>query len=351
MPKINNKFKSVYLRASAGGTPIGELASGTSVATQGQQNGWTQVSVSGWVRSDLIAPDAPAPAPVPAPHPWHHAKYLLGVNCLNDHAAGMDALAKGCRSVLFMDGLLASIQAAKAYPDAMILNRSWFQNTPDPTWLADHHGAGLMDVPTNMWSTCANEQDWIGYGTPDDIRKRFDFERTFARALWARNPGRRVVIGEFSHGTPDVLNIDIVRTMRDTYFAFAKENPDRVRIGWHLYTKGRRFTSHPQQADGEPIAPEWYEGRDASFWKLCGADPRVRHMCGETGVESLNGGMNHAGYTSMQFREWCNWWLEYRRNQPVAMDAACLFQLGNHQGWKGYDVRPYLGELERFWKS
>lgn len=349
MSKINNKFKSVYVRSSAGGSPMGELYSGADVTVNERQGAWSRVTVDGWVRSDLIADSAPPPQP--AVHPWHHPKYLLGVSCLNDHVAGLDVLSKGCRSVLFMDGLMVAIQAAKAYPDAVIFNRSWFQHAPDPWWLADHHGAGLQDVPSNLWSTCANECDWICYGTPEELRRRFEYEKSFCFALWAKNPRRKVVIGEFSHGTPDVLNVDIVRTFRDTYYKFAAENPDRIRIGWHLYTKGRRFERHPQQLDGAPTAPEWYEGRDASFWKLSGADSRVRHMCGETGVESAGGGFAHAGYNTTQFKEWCNWWLEYRRNQPVPMDAACIFHLGNHPNWKGYNVASHIGVLEEFWRS
>jgi len=350
MAKIGNKYKSVYLRRSPGGSPVGEMYSGTEVKAGEKKNGWTYVALEGWVRSDLIVSDALSPAPA-TPHTWHHPKYLLGISCLNDHNAGMEALSKGCRSVLFMDGLIAAIQAAKAYPDAVIFNRSWFQNAPDPVWLADHHGAGLRDVPDNLWSTCANECDWICYGTPEELRRRFEYERSFVQALWAKNPRRKVVIGEFSHGTPDINNEAIVRTYKETYYAFAQQNPDRVRIGWHLYTKGRRFGSHPQEVDGAPIAPEWYETRDASFWYQCGSDPRVRHMCGETGVESHQGGFAHANYSDQQFREWCSWWLETRRNQPVAMDAACLFQYGDHPNWRGYDVRRFAGVLEQFWRS
>ena len=350
MPKINKKFKSVYLRKSPGGSPLGEINSGESIETSERQGAWTRVKVDAWVRTDLIEPD-PAPLPPPQAHTWHHPKYLLGVSCLNDHAAGMEALAKGCRSVLFMDGLIAAIQAAKAYPDAVIFSRSWFQHAPDPVWLADHHGAGLMDVPDNLWSTCANECDWICYGTPEELKRRFEYEKSFVGALWAKNPRRKVVIGEFSHGTPDTENPAIVKMFKETYYDFAARYPDRIRLGWHLYTKGRRFTSHPQEIDGAPKGPEWYEGRDARFWTLCGSNTKVRHMCGETGVESSGGGVVHAGYSDQQFKEWCNWWLEYRRNQPVPMDAACLFQYGNHPNWRGYDVRKYAGVLEEFWKS
>jgi hypothetical protein len=287
---------------------------------------------------------------VTPPDPKPDARYLLGVSCLNDHAAGMDALARGCRSVLFMDGLLAAIQAAKAYPDAIIWSRMWFQHAPDPKFLADHQGAGLMDVPRNLYTTGPNESDWFDYDTPQDIRQRFEYERDFALSLWARNPSRMVVLGEFSHGTPDTTRPEIVREWVNTYGAFAKANPNRVRLGWHLYTYGVRFPSHPG-TNRSLVDPVWFEGRDAEFWKALGSPAEVKHVCGETGVESGQGGFTQPGYSSEQFAEWCAWWLTYRRSLPVTMEAACIFQYGSHQGWRGYDVRGFAGVLGEFWSG
>ena len=288
--------------------------------------------------------------PPPQPPATVDARYLLGVSCLNDHAAGMDALARGCRSVLFMDGLLAAIQAAKAYPDAIIWSRMWFQHAPDPKFLADHQGAGLMDVPRNLYTTCANEADWFGYGTPAELRQRFEYERDFALSLWARNPSRMVVMGEFSHGTPDTTKPEIVREWVNTYGAFAKQNASRVRLGWHLYTYGVRFPSHPG-TNRSMVDPVWFEGRDNEFWKALGSPESVKHVCGETGVESGQGGYTQPVDTSAQFAECVAWWLAYRRSLPVTMEAACIFQYGSHQGWRGYDVRGFAGVLGEFWSG
>ena len=323
---------------------------------------WARVNVtagavivgSGYVRGDgwrWVNDPTPVPPPPPTPSDaWKQAKYLLGVNCLNDGDAGMRALAAGCRSVLFMDNLMGAAAAARQYPDAQIFARFWFASAPDPVWLADHAGAGLQDIPTNMWTTCANECDWICYGSPDELRRRFEYERSFAEAVWRRNPERRIVIGEFSHGTPDTTNPAIVQAFKNTYYQFALQNSGRLRIGWHLYTKGRRFPDAPPQG-ADIIDPVWYEGRDAEFWKACGADQKVRHVCGETGVEAGQGGFPWAGYSSDQFAKWCSWWLSYRRGLPVAMDAACIFHLGSHPNWRGYDVTPYFGVLSDFWNG
>jgi hypothetical protein len=334
---------------------------GMVTGADGMQWGRTSVTIGGvrvtdgYLRADgwrwvsTTTPPQPV-APAPQPGGWTHAKYLLGVSCLNDGDAGMDALARGCRSVLFMDNLMGAAAAARQYPDAKIMARFWFQSAPDPAWLADHAGAGLANVPGNMWTTCANEGDWIGYGNADELRRRFDYERTFAQAMWAKNPSRKIVIGEFSHGTPDITNPDIVRAYKETYYAFAAQNAGRVQVGWHLYTKGKRFADAPP-ADAPVIAPEWFEGRDASFWQAGGGSKSVVHTCGETGVEAGAGGFPWAGYSDDQFARWCSWWLGYRRSLPVVMDGVCLFQIGAHQGWRGYDVRRYVGILTDFWQG
>ena len=321
-----------------------------TVTAGGVRLGDGYLRADGWQWVTTPTPVPPTPPPVPPAGDWKDAKYLLGVSCLNDGDAGMDALARGCRNVLFMDNLMGAADAARKYPDAKIMARFWFQAAPDPVWLADHAGAGLTDIPGNMWTTCANECDWICYGTPEELRKRFEYERTFAEAMWKRNPARKIIIGEFSHGTPDITNPEIVRTFRETYYQFAIANSARVKIGWHLYTKGKR-TSDAPPTDAPIIGPEWFEGRDSSFWMQCGGDKRVIHTSGETGVEAGAGGFPWAGYSDDQFARWCSWWLGYRRSLPVVLDGACIFQYGFHQNWQGYDVRRYAGILEDFWKG
>ena len=231
--------------------------------------------------------------------------------------------------------------------------RFWFQNAPDPKFLADHAGAGLMDIPGNMWTTCANEGDWIGYGSPDELRRRFEYEKAFAQNMWAKNPSRKIVIGEFSHGTPDINKPEIVQAFRDTYYAFAAQNTGRVKIGWHLYTFKKRFLDSPGPNEaGIPVGPDWFEGRDAQFWAKCGGSKGVVHTCGETGIDwPGQGGFNHWNYSDDQFSRWCSWWLEYRRSLPVVLDGACIFQLGSHAGWQGYNVARYLGILQDFWQG
>ena len=144
-----------------------------------------------------------------------------------------------------------------------------------------------------------------------------------------------------------------MQAFRDTYYAFAAQNTGRVKIGWHLYTFKKRFLDSPGPNEaGIPVGPDWFEGRDAQFWAKCGGSKGVVHTCGETGIDwPGQGGFNHWNYSDDQFSRWCSWWLEYRRSLPVVLDGACIFQLGSHAGWQGYNVARYLGILQDFWQG
>jgi hypothetical protein len=299
------------------------------------------------------AVDSPA-AGRPAWLSSNFAAVNLGISCLDDHRVGNDALNRGCRAVLFMNGLMEAISAAKRFPDATIIARSWFQNAPDPVWYADHMGRGLADAPQNLYRTCANEADWFGYGSAQDIWRRFEYEKRYAQAMWERSPNAMVVIGEFSHGTPDTTKPEIVKALWESYGQFAAQNPGKIRIGWHLYTKGHRFPHHPA-TDRTIIDPVWFEGRDMDFYRQWGNPAGVRYVCGETGVEagggSFRGGSAHGEYSDDQFAEWCAWWLGYRKSLGDTHDGMVMFQAGSHPGWRGYDVSRYMGILEDFWKG
>lgn len=337
-----------------GATPVDMKQGNTAALPRIPQNVIDKLNAAPVVIPPVVTPPVVTPPVVTPPVVTppvvtaKHAKYLLGVSCLNDHRVGWQALEAGCRSVLFMDGLMEAINAAKAYPDAMIFARFWFQFAPDPKFLADHMGAGLLDVPSNMRTTVANEADWLGYGTVQQLEQRFNYEKSVCEAVWAKNPNRVMVIGEFSHGTPDTTKPDIVNAWVNSYGAFAKKYPTKVRLGWHLYTYGRRFSTHPGK-NQSVIAPEWFEGRDEVLYKAMGSPASVKHTCGETGVESGDGGFYP--YNDQQFIEWCDWWLGYRRSLTVDMEAACIFQMGSHPNWQGYNVMRFMGILSQYWKG
>jgi hypothetical protein len=166
--------------------------------------------------------------------------------------------------------------------------------------------------------------------------------------------GRSVIIGEFSHGTPDITNSVIRAAMLDTYGKFAIDHGDKVRVGFHLYTYGKRFHDHPGD-NARYAEPEWYEGRDNSFWKDWGFPSHVKLFSGEMGVEGGQGGFVSPAhtYSGEQFAQWCRWWIDYRTMLPGKLDAACMYTYGYNPDprWQNYDVRRFAGILEDFWRG
>lgn len=297
-------------------------------------------------------PDAappPVPEPTPTPTGVSFARHL-GVSALIDARAGQDALARGCRAVLFLNNTGAAIDAARQYPDAITFMRVWWGSKLTPQQMASALDAHRSDIPRNCYATVLNECDTWCYGSPAEMTERFNVERETAEIIWRTDPNRVVCIGQFSHGTPDITRADIRQAWRDTYGAFAIANKHRIRIGWHLYTKGRRYTSHPPQG-ADIYDPIWFEGRDNEFWKQTGMPADARCICDETGVEAGAGGFNWAQYNAQQFAEWSWWWLDYTAQKFVRHDAMVIFQFGDHPGWQGYDCRYLIEVLTGLWQN
>lgn len=274
----------------------------------------------------------------------------LGVSVLIDAESGWECLRRGCKSVLFLNNNGAAIDSARQYPQAKTFMRVWWGSRLTPTQMANALDSHRTDIPSNCYSTILNECDTWCYGTPEEIRERFNIEKQTAEVIWATSPSRVVCIGQFSHGTPDITRPDIVAAWRETYGNFAIANKSRVRVGWHLYTKGKRFTHHPV-ADSPIYDPVWFEGRDNDMWLKASMPKDVLCVCDETGVEAGAGGFNWAGYTSTQFVEWCYWWLDYQKLKTVQHDAMMIFQLGDHPNWGGYDISHFLDTLTGLWQG
>lgn len=298
---------------------------------------------------------APALEPIPStpstpatPSAPVHPKYQLGVNVLQSAELAEDAFARGCRAVLIMNNQLAAYNLARAYPDGWVMQREYHNVKLSPMQMADL--LGLRGAPPNLIFTGANESDTYAYGTPDEIREHFAFDRAWSQIIRQRNPASKVAIGTFSHGCPDYTREDIRQALRDTYVAYANANRDWVCLDFHLYTKGRRFPNHPP-SDAPIIAPEWFEMRYEKAYADCGLDTRATCVSGEHGVEAGAGGFAWANYSADQFREWANWWMSAQRAATHPLLCATLFTLSNHAGWKGYYVQNYLDVLTSMWRS
>jgi hypothetical protein len=293
----------------------------------------------------------PIPQPVPSPQPARipvHPKYQLGVNVLQSAELAEDAFGRGCRAALIMNNQLAAYNLARAYPDGWVMVREYHNVKLAPTQMADL--LGLRGAPPNLIFTGANESDTYAYGTPDEIKEHFAFDRAWAEIIHQRNPAAKCAIGTFSHGCPDFTRDDIRQALRDTYVAFANDHPDWVMLDSHLYTKGRRFLNHPP-AGAPIIEPEWFEMRYEKAYRECGLSANVVSCSGEHGVEAGAGGFAWAQYSQDQFREWANWWMTQQRASATPLLIATLFTLSNHAGWRGYYVQNYLDTLTELWRS
>lgn len=296
---------------------------------------------------------APVLEPIPTP-PSNaasvpvHPKYQLGVNVLQSAELADDAFRRGCRAVLIMNNQLAAYNLARAYPDGWVMQREYHNVKLSPSQMAD--ALGLRGAPPNLIFTGANESDTYSYGTPDEIKERFAFDRGWAEIIHQRNPAAKCAIGTFSHGCPDFTREDIRAALRDTYVAYANANRDWVFLDFHLYTKGRRFPSHPP-ADAPIIAPEWFEMRYEKAYRECGLNDTATCVSGEHGVEAGAGGFAWANYSAEQFREWANWWMSAQHSSASPLLCATLFQLSEHSGWTGYRVQNYLDVLTQMWRS
>jgi hypothetical protein len=186
------------------------------------------------------------------------------------------------------------------------------------------------------------------YGTPDQIRQRFNWERGYCEEAWRRNPNVKCAIGTFSHGTPNYIDAGCVQALKETYVAFAQAYPDKVAIDYHTYTHGRRRLTHPPP-NAEIVDPVWFETRPHETQKACGMSTKVAWMSGEGGVEAGQGGMAWAGYTPQQFAEWCSDILGLWRDYPPL--GMAFFKYGWRSDWQGYDMAAYIDALTQMWRG
>lgn len=282
-----------------------------------------------------------------------HDKYQLGVNVLENAPAMWDALRRGCRFVLSMGNLPDVERAAITYPDAWFLFRTTqIPKGYAPTTAQMLNGLGFAaGKPKNIIWTFHNESDQLPYGTAEQMRKKFDFERGYAETIWGIDSDAKVAIGSFSHGTPLVTydpNSSEAIAFSQTYAALANANARRCVIDYHTYTKGKRRLAHPPS--GAPVyETKWFETRPEQV-QLCTALKReTAWVSGEIGVEGGAGGMTWAGYTEPQFNEWCDdvtaAWAAY----PSL--GGAFFKYGERHDWQGYDMKPYIEALTRRWQK
>jgi len=317
-----------------------------------------------WVDMQDLDPVLPPPAPggIEYNRPmWLssniRARYA-GVHCLNDGAAAHWAASNGCKFIVMMDNPIGAVQLAEEFPDCMVLSRKWYAGKPTPQQAADDNSG---PDPINLCRiTTLNEGDYQGYGDEASCTAKFQWERDYAEACWARG-AKLVSIGEFSQGTPNFLDPNILNYVNKLYFSkWVLDNAHRLRVGWHLYANNHTLPGQLCGSPNNPIDdPMWFQGRHREFWARAGK-PAIRMLSVENGIEagggSVGGGYGYGRWPvdmAMAFLDDnVNYHYSLAINDGLWMDGLALFTFSqNGNNWEGgYGWGPYKDALKAFWQ-
>jgi hypothetical protein len=351
--QLENAQQFTVLRELAvGGVTFAELdlkVGGTDLRISGKTNTPARAFVlkqgNGWSYIDALPDPKPIPSGVIGVHPALPALPFhkrLGVHMLTTGKPPLQEwLDAGCLSFTCMDNVAAA-REARAAGAAVIYRRYIERGVPDPTEFVRYMGLDVVDAVMVMG---INEADNL---STSDLVPRFNWDRKFAEAVWARYPKCFPLIGSFSMGTPQIENPDVARVWRDTYGKFLNENWHRVGLNYHSYS-GRPDVSFPPPQAGV-VTPEWLEMRHLKYSydpKLGALDKRVILVGDETGVDQQGtGGFAACGYDDQTFMRW--WLMRRQLFEPHPQQYTFnLFQVNpDNARWAGYEVRRFRDLLK-----
>lgn len=358
------------------GQPLGLLSEGAEVDVIETVNGWHKVAVgerfdiSGvdftpqiavarrmpsfawlsaqWTRPVGQAPVEPAPTP-PVPAVLEKRPLLLGMNCLSDIAAAKVAIAAGCRAVTVINQFGATL--ALRNNGVEVIRRRWLPSKPQlmsgeemvDTYFEGGFGGGYF-------APIFNEGDYLGYGTPEEIAQRAEYDRRIGPVIRAR--GGVYCAGGFSMGTPDFTSPEICAAMQREYAP--GYNRGDYAIGMHLYAK----LAYDDRGNLIPIS-EWFGTSYKFLFTRCGFDPNpalAGIVCDETGEdEGANRGFERHQRTPEQVEAWYRAFVEAVRapmevngkHYPSPLRVATGFKMGHGPEWDGFDQTAYVAGVGR----
>jgi hypothetical protein len=289
--------------------------------------------------------------PVVTPPAQAGTGYKLGLNTLTNGGLARQEAERGCRYFLCMNDFTGASQLKRAFPDAIVMVRRFFNHGALPS--ADQIINGLEGATDkNLIYTGLNEADQIGQDG-DALRKRALLDIEVAQRI-RQGSGATYAAGTFSMGCPDFTNPETCQIIREIYAP--AYNAGLIAIDMHLYSP------NPQHID-QPNEWQWFERRWEFLFTKCGFDPKVRAiLCSETGLDQGGVGGFKAHNTSQeQFRDWCEKYIALQ-NAPLDVDGVkypspilggAIFQLGGNADpkWDGYDVTNYLPTLRNFYNA
>lgn len=356
---------------------IGMLKLGDAVEVLSVKDGWAALAISAggaplmlssqpvvaYVAAEFLdlpqenssvtpAPPTPSPQPPATPSPIPtpaSTTYKLGLNTLTNGGLARQEAERGCRYFLCMNDFAGASQLKRAFPDAVVMVRRFFEHGAMPN--ADQIMNGLEGATDkNLIYIGLNEADQIGQDG-NALRQRAQLDLEVARRI-RQGSGATYAAGTFSMGCPDFTNAETCQIIREMYAP--AYNAGLLAIDMHLYTPNPRHIDQPGEW-------QWFERRWEFLFTKCGFDPKVRAIYGsETGLDEGGvGGFKAHNYSQEKFRDWCQKYIALQ-SAPLVVDGVkypspivggAIFQLGGNADlrWDGYDMTNYLPALREFY--
>lgn len=307
------------------------------------ENGWAAISLEEynemsfsqffWAKMEFITPLI--------------NNYTLGIHFIDNHQEARNALSRGLKAALVMNGKVSAAKLARDFPNATIVYRRNYEGQNAQDFFKALEVAA--DDPPNLFYVGMNE------GTTNSdktIRERFFFDTTLAKLINDRRKTPMPSYLAFSggHGNPAWIEQGWMQAiLKDTY---AKAYNDGVfAFDCHNYTCG----TYPRL--GSYVSPTWYETRTNRLFVDCGFNPQIRNIWHtESGIEGgcsdgktkpgIPGGFRVNNYSIPEFREWV------RREKKIQSEAIVIgansyaspnrfgfvYQRGDSGMWGGYDL-------------
>lgn len=298
----------------------------------------------------VVAPPAStSPSTPPVTSTPASASYKLGLNTLTNGGLARQEAERGCRYFLCMNDFAGASQLKRAFPDAIVMVRRFFDHGVLPSVEQIINGLeGATDK--NLVYIGLNEADQIGQDG-DALRRRAQLDLDVARRI-RQGSGATYAAGTFSMGCPDFTNPETCQIIREMYAP--AYNAGLIAIDMHLYSPNPQHIHQPGEW-------QWFERRWEFLFTKCGFDPKVHAIyCSETGLDEGGvGGFKAHGTSQEQFRDWCKKYIALQ-NAPLVVDGVkypspilggAIFQLGGNADpkWDGYDMTNYLPTLRDFY--
>lgn len=297
-------------------------------------------------------------APVPV-----NTKPIVGMNVIFNGDDTRNAIARGCKFISCTFNPDLAWLMKQEHPDLLVGARGNFNKgaLPSDAHFLDKVGAGIHP---GVIVYGVNEQDHIDNDTPEQIKKRAEFDAKWWK--YCKDRGAIYAGGGFSMGNPNIMNASMRAALRQYYAPLVNAG---MWFNQHTYggndgsgipLRERIFktATWPMTLDGVTFTMRqtwWLEERWRFYCAVCGFDPtKFKFISDETGVDDNPGGFPSHNYTDQEVVAWCKRYVQIT-SEPVFYNGAfypsnfiggALFQSGDDAKWAGFECRQYWPALQ-----